>query len=199
MRIAAAGPSYARYVAGLPGGLEAHPGAQAKGSLVRAFLEGQPPEVRRRFPAALQALVREPPIDSDWIPEALFCAFFHALCEALGLGPAERTAWIRARNRGLFSGPLYRLLMTVVSPERSLREAARRWGVFHRGSTLEFEGFSDDGARVVLRFQVGVFDAFMLEALAEAFAAALESARAKDPVVELEATGPGFARYVARW
>ena len=199
MRNAAAGPSYARYVAGLPGGLEAYPGAQAKGSLVRAFLEGQPPEVLRRLPAALQALVREPPIDSDWIPEVLFCAFFHALCEALGHGPAERSAWIRARNRSIFSGPLYGLLMTVVSPERMLRESTRRWGVFHRGSPVEFEGFSDDGARVALRFPVGVFDPFMLEAFGEAFAAALDAARAKDPTVEVEVSLPGFARYVARW
>jgi hypothetical protein len=186
-------------VASLPGGLAAHPGAQAKGSLVRAFLEGQPANVLRRLPDPLQHFVREPPIDSDWIPEAQFCAFFHALCEALGQLPGDRAAWIRARNQSLFAGPLYRLLMTVASPERILRESARRWGVFHRSSTLDFEGFSDDGARVGLAFPPGLFDPFLLDAFAEAFAAALELARAKDPIVQVEASGPGFARYLARW
>jgi hypothetical protein len=195
----AVGPSYTRYLASLPGGLATHPDAQAKASLVRAFLEGQPADVLRRLPEPLQPLVREPPIENAWIPEVQFCAFFHALCEALGHLPAARAAWIRSRNQSLFSGPLYRLLMTVASPERVLREAARRWGVFHRGSALDFEGFSDDGARVRLAFPPGLFDAFMLDAFSEAFAAALESARAKDPLVQVEASGPGFARFVARW
>jgi hypothetical protein len=195
----AAWPSYARYEASLPGGLAAHPGAQAKGSLVRAFLEGQPEAVLRRLPEPLQPLVREPPLDSAWIPEAQFCAFFHALCEALSHTPSDRAAWIRARNQSLFAGPLYQLLMTVVSPERILREATRRWGVFHRGSTLDFEGFSDDGARVRLAFPAGLFDPFVLDAFSEAFAAALQLARAKEPAVRVDASGPGFARFLARW
>ncbi len=199
VRETAAGPSFERYVRGLPGGLAAYPPSVAKGSLVRTFLEGQSADVLRRLPAPLQHLVSDPPIDSDWIPEAQFCALLHALGEARDLPDPELLAWIRARNRTLFSGPLYRLLMTVISPERALRQAANRWGVFHRGSTLSFDGFADDGARVTLAFSPGLFDPFMQRALGEAFAAALESARAREPSVEVEAAGPRFARYLARW
>jgi hypothetical protein len=199
VRDATAGPSFTRYVAAVPGGLDAYPTAQAKGSLVRIFLLGQPRELLSQLPGPLQPLVADPPIESDWIPEAHFCALFHGLSEVLGYKRPQRSAWIRERNRSLFSGPLYRLLMTVVSPERALRESARRWAVFHRGTDLAFDGFSDDGARVTLTYPSELFDPFMLEALGEAFAAALEAARTKDPSVRIEATGPGFARYLARW
>jgi hypothetical protein len=195
----AAAASFERYVAGLPGGLAAHPGAQVKGSVVRNLLEEQPPELLARIPVQLQRLVKDPPIDSDWVPETYLGALIHAIGEARGLDERELLGWIRARNRALFSGPIYRMLMMVVSPEAMARHAGRRWGNFHRGTTLELEGYSDDGVRLVLAFPPGVFDRLLLKVYAEAYAAALEAAHAKDPAVLVEASGVGFARYLARW
>jgi hypothetical protein len=195
----AAGPSFERYVSGLPGGLAAHPAAQAKGSLVRNLLEEQPPEVLRTLPAAIRPLALDPPMDSDWVPEAQLCALVHALAERRGFREAQLLAWVRARKRALFSSPLYQLLMSVGSPEAMLRHAGRRWSNFHRGSTLELDGYADDGVRVTLAFPPGLFDAVMLRATAETFAAALQAARAPRPVVVVEAAGPGFARYLGRW
>ena len=199
MRNAGRGPSFERYLTGMPGGLDAHPGAQAKGSLVRNVLEGQPPEVLRRLPAVLQPFVADPPMDSEWVPEVRLCALIHAVAEQRRYSVAEVLAWIRQRNLALFSSPLYRLLMSVVSPEAMLRHAGKRWGNFHRGSSLEFEGFSDDGARVTLTHPAGLYDELVLGAYGAAFAAALEVARAKAPQVSIEISGPGFARYLARW
>ena len=54
-------------------------------------------------------------------------------------------------------------------------------------------------ARVALGFPAGLFDALLLRTYAEAFAAALQVSRARDPIAEVEAAGAGFARYVARW
>jgi hypothetical protein len=60
-------------------------------------------------------------------------------------------------------------------------------------------GFSDDGARVSLAYPKGLYDALLLRSLAGAFAAALELSSAPDPVVEIEQSGEGVARYRARW
>lgn len=199
MRDGDEGPSFERYVAGLSGGLDAFPAAQAKGSIIRSVTEGQPDEVLRRLPEPVRALALDPPIDSDWIPEVHFAALVHAVAEARAYSGPEFCAWLRACNRTLFASPLYRILMTVVSPEAMLRHAGKRWGNFHRGSTLDLDGFADDGARVTLRFPEGLFDPLVLRGFAEAFAAALEAAHARDPVVLIEARGPGFARYLARW
>jgi hypothetical protein len=192
-------PSFERYVAGLPGGLDAYPGAQAKGSIVRSVIEAQPEDLLRALPEPVRALALDPPIDSDWVPEAHFAALVHAVSERRRYGQREYCAWVRSSNRALFASPLYKILMAVVSPEALLRHAGRRWSNFHRGSTLELDGFADDGARLTLRFPAGVFDALILRGFAEALAAALEAAHAKGPVVDVEASGAGFARYVARW
>jgi hypothetical protein len=192
-------PSYARYVAGLTGGLDAFPDARAKGSLVRSVLEGQPPELLRELPEPIRAIAVDPPVDSDWVPEAHVCALVHAIAERRQYGIREYCAWVRGSNRALFASPLYRILMAVVSPGALLRHAGKRWGNFHRGSTLVLDGFADDGARLTLMFPSGVYDALLLRGFGEAFAAALEAARAKDPVVEVDASGAGFARFLARW
>ena len=199
MRSEWAGPSYDRYVAGLPGGLASHPGAQAKGSIIRSHLDTLSPEVVAGLPAPLRQLAAEPPMESDWVPETYLCALIHAIAERRGYAEREFLAWIRERNRALFRRPLYAILMAVASPEVALRAVGKRWGNFHRGTTLALEGYADDGVRVGLTFPVGLFDPLMLHTFAEAFAAALEAAHAKDPVVGLQVSRPGFARYLARW
>jgi hypothetical protein len=192
-------PSYARYVASLPGGLDAYPTVQAKGTHVRSALLGHPPEVLRALPEPLRAWAAEPPLENDWVSEARFCALTHAIAEARGWSEASTLAWWRERNRDLLGGPLYRILMIVATPEAMLRHAGVRWSNFHRGSTLSFLGFSDDGVRAGLAFPRGIFDPLMLRAFAEAFRVALELSRARKPVVTLEQAGDGFARYRAHW
>lgn len=199
MRNEWAGPSYDRYVAGLPGGLAAHPGAQAKGSIVRSHLDALSSDLVRTLPPPLRQLAAEAPMDSDWVPEAYLCALIHAIGERRVYAEREFLAWIRARNRALFARPLYAILMAVASPAVALRAVGKRWGNFHRGTTLELEGYADDGVRVTLAFPPGLFDPVMLQVFGEAFAAALEAAHAKDPSVAVETSGTGFARYLARW
>ncbi len=189
-----------RYVAGLAGGLDAHPWAQAKGSLVRNALEGQPiEELIPRLPPPLRGLVEEPPIGSEWIPEAHFGALLLAIADLRGMTDDDLCAWTRARNRALFESPAYRLLMHVLSPAAMVRFAGRRWENWHRGTRLDVLGTSDDGVRAELIFPPGLFDPILLRVYAEAFAAALEVSNAAFPVVTVEASGPESARFLARW
>lgn len=190
-----------RYLAGLPGGLDAHPECLAKGALVRNLLEHQPLVARlvARFPEPLRRLATEPPVGSEWVPEVHFAALLLAVADARELTSAQLLAWTRDRNRSLFRSPAYRLLMAVASPAVLLRLAGGRWGNWHRGTTLEVLGISDDGVRVALGFPEGLFDTTLARVYAEAFTAALELANARRPRVELVEEGPGFARYHASW
>jgi hypothetical protein len=189
-----------RYLAGLPGGLDAHPEAQAKGSLVRSALEGQPvAELIAGLPGPLQRLATDPPIGSEWVPEAHFGALLLALADRRGLTDDEVCAWARARNRALFESPAYRILMTVMSPAALVRFAGRRWENWHRGTRLDVEGAADEGVRLELVYPAGLFDALLLRVYGEAFAAALELSNAAFPDVAVEVIAPGSARYLVRW
>ncbi len=189
-----------RYLAGLPDGLDGHPAAQAKGSLVRNTLEGQPiAEIAPFLPPRLRPLATEPPMAGEWIPEVHFVALFLAVTDIRGMDDVEISSWARERNRVLFRSPAYRLLMSVSSPATLVRSAALRWGNWHKGSRLEVEGVGDDGVRFLLRFPDGLFDAVMVRVFSEAFSAALEMASTPTPEILVLAEGRGFARYLARW
>ncbi|HEX9051209.1 MAG TPA: hypothetical protein VF841_11820 [Anaeromyxobacter sp.] len=189
-----------RWVAGLPGGLDAYPEVQAKGSLVRSTLEGQPvAELLARLPPQLRRLAAEPPMGSEWVPEAHVDGLLLAIADARGMTDDELYAWTRARNRALFESPAYRILMAVMSPAALVRFAGGRWANWHRGTTLEIEGMADDGVRGILRFPRGLFDARLLRVFGEAFVAALQLASAAFPVVTVVEAGPESARYLVRW
>lgn len=197
---AGGGSRLSRYLDGLAGGLDGYPAAQAKGSLVRTLLDGQPiVAFLHLLPPALQRAATELPLDGEWVPETHVCALTHAVADAHGWSDEEVLRWVHQRNAAMYSSPLYRLLMMVASPEALLRHADRRWSNWHRGSALEFQGFSDDGARLTLTFPVGLWDLPMLLAYRGAFTAALALARAERSSVELEEHRAGFARYRARW
>jgi hypothetical protein len=188
------------WLAGLQGGLDGYPSARAKGSLVRTVLAGQPRRaLEERLPAPVRRLVAEPPVDSEWIPEAHLAAMIHAITDLRGWDEAEVVRWVVEGNRALFSSPAYRILMLVVSPSAMLKHAGMRWSNWHRGTTLEFLGFADDGAGLALTFPAGLFDGLMLRYYAAAFSTALELARAAGSSVEVVEHRPGFARYRARW
>jgi hypothetical protein len=188
------------YLAGLQGGLDGYPSAHAKGSLVRSVLAGQPLRaLEERVPAPVRRFVAEPPVDSEWIPETYLAAMIHAVADLRGWGEEEVVRWVVEGNRALFARPAYRILMLVVSPAAMLKHAGMRWGNWHRGSTLEFLGFTDEGAGLALTFPEGLLDPPLLRWYAAAFATALEMARAAGAVVEVVEHRPGFARYRARW
>jgi len=187
-----------RYLGGLPRGLDSHPSCLAKGSVFRAMVEGAglAPD---RLPAPLRRYLEDPPIPSEWLPEVHLAALLLCAADQLDLDDAAFFTWARARNRGLFEGPLYRALMALVPPARLARFAPMRWAAFHRGTALELGRVADDGLRASLGFPAGLFDATVLVAYRAAFAAALESSGARGVEVEPEEVTSTAARYRVRW
>lgn len=197
---AAALPRVEAYLANLASGLAAHPACQAKGALVRNLLAGQDvAELARRLPPPLRRLAMEPPVGSEWIPETHLTALYLGLADVRGLRDEDFLGFARERNRTLFRSAAYRFLMEVVSPATLLRFAGQRWANFHRGTTFEQEGVADDGVRYTLRFPENLFPPLMLRVYAQAFVAALEMARARFPVVAVEAQNGRSARFIATW
>jgi len=194
-------PRVSAYLAGLPGGLDAHPGCLAKGAVVRNLFQDHL-ELRARaaeLPQALGRLLADPPLAGEWIPEVHFVALFHALNDLLGLDDAAVLVRARSRNRTLFEGPTYRILMAVLSPMSLLRFAGKRWSTFHRGTDLVVDGATDDGVRVHVTFPPGLFDPLILSAFGTAFEAALELSGARAPRVRLARVEKGSGHYLAVW
>ncbi len=189
-----------RWLAELPGGLDAYPDAQAKGSIVKTLLAGQPvPELAARLPAPVARLAVDPPVGSEWVPEVHFAALLLGIADVRGMSDADVCAWARAHNRALFESPAYRILMEVMAPGALVRFAGKRWENWHRGTRLEVEGVSDDGVRLTLTFPPWLYDGLLLRVFGEAFVAALELSKAASPRVTIEKSGPDSARYLARW
>lgn len=167
---------------------------------MRNLLEGQDlPRLLPLLPAPLRALAAEPPVGSEWIPEVHFDALLLAVSDALGLDDAQVLAWSRDRNRALFRSPAYRMLMAVAAPSQLLRFAGARWANWHRGSTLDVEGISDDGVTLLLRAPRALFDPLVVRVFGEAFVAALELAGAASPAVAVAEEAAGRVRYRASW
>jgi hypothetical protein len=193
-------PRLDAYLSGLAGRLDAHPECVAKGALVRNLLDAQPAEgLLRSLPSPLVRLVTDPPIGSDWVPEAHLVALYLAVADVRGLRDEDFLAFARERNRVLFRSPAYRFLMEVLSPATLLRFAGPRWSNFHRGTTLDVDGVSDDGVRFTLRFPPKLIPPLMIRVYAQAFLAALELARARFPDVRVEAEAESSARFLAVW
>jgi hypothetical protein len=198
-------PSVERYLSELPAGFLSHPGALAKATVVlpwRAGAVGDALHRCRELPAALRALVEEPPAVSGWIPEvelaALILAAYDAHFAEAG-GEDALQAYIHATNRAVFKGPLYAILFAVASPERLLVGAAQRWSAFHRGSKLEVVSREPGGAVMDLAHPAGIFSEHSLRGHGTSFALAAELAGGREVRATHERVAPGVTRYTLAW
>lgn len=131
-------PTVASYLERLPGGIDAHPECQVKGSLVNDALWDNQVSKELPLPSAVRAIVEKPPPVSVWVPEVYLNVLMLAVLDAR-FGPdnvAGYLEWIYARNRKLLSTMLYRALFFVLSPERLLFGVEKRWAFFRRGTTI---------------------------------------------------------------
>lgn len=198
-------PSVERYLSELPDGFRSHPGALAKATVVLPWREGAVGDALHRcreLPAALRALVVEPPPVSGWIPEvelaALILAAFDAHFAEAG-GADALQGYIRATNRAVFKGPLYAILFAVASPERLLVGAAQRWSAFHRGSRLDVVRREQGHAVLDLAHPPGIFSEHSLRGHGTSFALAAELAGGREVRASHESLSPGVTRYTLSW
>ncbi|HET6439690.1 MAG TPA: hypothetical protein VFG59_16610 [Anaeromyxobacter sp.] len=193
------GPRYARlvsYLGNLPAGLASYPECRARRGVVDAVFSVQP-RFEEPPPPLVGGLLTIP--RAPWIPEVHFQAGILAMADRAGWSESETLAWHRSLNRNLFRGPVFRAVMAFLSPLHLLERGAARWNTFHDGTSLSARAAGPRAADAVLSFPARLFELLHLRVYGEAFAAALEHARAGRVVVELVDVGGTSARYLARW
>ncbi|HTJ84859.1 MAG TPA: hypothetical protein VL400_24235 [Polyangiaceae bacterium] len=192
-------PTMTAYVDSLPDGLDALRGCQQKASIFRQFI-GRPhaTALAKVLPAELRGLVEAPPPATEWISEVKATAVYLALRDLMGSDDAF-LEYTYEMNRRLLSGPLYRVLFALVSPERVIKGAASRWGQLHRGTELRTEGFSPPRVRFRLVTPVGLVPEVLARAYGSAYRVAIELAGARSVDVTVESASPTAYTFALRW
>src|SRR5262245_41883343 len=132
-------PLLAAYLERLPYGVESYATCRAKASVYLDALSSRPLSPKPgELPEPIERLIRERASYNEWIPEVCQNSILLAIADTHF---ADRSAdefqeWVYGRNQRLFAKPLYRVLFFVLSPERLLVGAERRWSAFRRGTKL---------------------------------------------------------------
>jgi len=180
-------PTLARYLARLPGGVSAHPSCQAKGSVLRMYLDAYPLDSSLPdAPEELLSLGTTSP--GAWVPEVHNCAVSALIRDVYFTRDDEFYVWMKKAAAALFRKPLYRLLMLVASPNLVIAGADKRFTQFHRGTTLTLEQ-NGQSADVRMEYPPYLYDTFVLRQFSCAFEAAAEAAGATNCRSEWEETG----------
>lgn len=191
-------PNAAEYLRRLPDGLDSHKQCQVKGSVLLSLLGSTPvPFIREGLPAAILALLDNPPLPNQWVSEVAFNALLMAHEERLD--PGMLAEWVVARNRRLMRSPLYSVLFRLAGPERILLGAANRWRAFRRGTELRVVEQARGAVTVQIDFPARLYTASIVSNLTLALGAACEVAGARNFVGEVETLSDVSARCRARW
>jgi len=194
-------PRLSDYLSSLPAGLDSHPECQAKGSVLRSTLECAqvPPVEEGVLPAPIQAVLRQLPSHSQWLPETVLWGAMFAIADLAGMDEEAYLRWTRVTNAHRFANPVFRFLMSFTSPQMLMDIGASRWGAMHRGTRLTSERTGPQQATVALRFPTALFCELSLRSLGTAFLVALEHSRAKRPQVRLDRFDTSSACFEAQW
>lgn len=198
-------PTTARYLERLPAGLRSHPQCLVKASVLRDVLDARPLSLEdmSALPEEVHDLAKAPPPVSAWVSEVHSIVLMLAIRDRhFAAGEAGHEAyeqWTYERNRRLLARPLYRAVFLLLSPERLLRGAERRWGVFRRGSTLELVSREEGVARMRTVYPSFLAEETVAHGLRGALRAATELAGGRDASVDLVSVGERETLFDVRW
>jgi len=188
----------ALYIEALPRGLDSYPECRIKAGLCREVVASFP-RPPKRLPAALAELVGAMPPVSSWISEVHHQAVIEATVDEFYSSRESYLDFAYECQRRLFSARIYSPLLQLISPERLLRQAAKRWGNFHRGSTLEVLRGDKKSATIRVHHPGGLFSVTGLRSLAEGFRAAINASRAKQCDVLIVEREQAWTTYRLHW
>ncbi len=104
-----------------------------------------------------------------------------------------------AANRKMLSGPLYKLLLAVVSPLMLLKRSDARWQAFHRGITLATKQTGPKRAEARMGFPAHLVPELLVKTYGTVFEAICEAAGGKDVVVAVHGRTEHQATYEISW
>ncbi|MEM6292397.1 MAG: hypothetical protein AAGA54_14075 [Myxococcota bacterium] len=169
-------PHLQAYLALLPDGLDSYPDVKTKASLYRSITERRPLPDYPSLPAPLRTLAQNPVPVSAWIPTVHHHALTLASRDLSCRDDDDFRGFCHERQRALFDGPLYSVMLAITKPRTLLRSAARRWTSFHRGTSFVVEHLANDGARIKVGHSPHLLDGLIADALIEGLTAVIEVA-----------------------
>lgn len=190
-----------RYIAALPQGLQSHPDAKGKASLVRSMIDEDVVEAAKatELPAPIARLFSDPPPVSAWIPEVHSNAALLLIQDLKKLNRIGYEKLVYDRMKALLGGPLYRILFRLSSPTFLMRSAAQRWRSFHKGTTFTVERAKAQSASMHIDFPTQLWNADHAVGLIAALRVSLDMSGAVNPDLELVVVEPEHIRFDAHW
>jgi hypothetical protein len=194
-------PLLSEYVDRLPNGLDSYPNVTAKGSILSRLVDAYRGVAPEGMPAPLTAHFVRPPAPNEWVPEVHLVALTTSVVDTLfrDQPPAAFERWALQENKQLLRGPLYRILFSVLSPERILVGLEKRWSAFHRGTTFEQIDVGPSMAIVRFRYPPYLLSPQTLTTRSTAIRAAVETAGAKLVTVDAREESPRSTVFEVRW
>jgi hypothetical protein len=192
-------PRTAAYVAALPNGLDSYPQCRARTDVNRVVLERFPKLLEHGGvdPSLVQRLVRATRA-GDWMTEVEAVTTRLMVRDTALVTDTAYRQWNHAVAAEVFSRPMYRVLMYVMSPTLVLMGASKRWAAFREGTTLVSR--ADKSKRELeLSYPPKLYTEIVLHGIGEAFRAALVAAGAKEPLLDLDEAGAEKARWRVSW
>lgn len=190
------------YAHKLPGGFTAFPTALMKASILRDAIASRPLSslAMDGLPTALRATLRDPPLPNTWLPVTHVVGTLLAIADEYQLDERTFLAWRGEQYRALFSGPLYRVLFAVLSPERLVGGAAHKWKSLTRDSlVLDRVETKHGAAEIAVSWPAHLLPPLVARSLMEGVRAALELSGAKEPSLEMHRAASTGAVYSLRW
>jgi hypothetical protein len=192
--------SVERYLALLPGGIDAYPECIHKGEPLALWLQQSPTAgLAERLPAQAAALLAKADNMPVWVPEVHATTLFLAIREAHFADDAAFLAHARECNRAVLATPGNRILFWVASPRAILRAGPIRWGALHRGTSIEVRTRGDGAADVTVTFPPHLLPEIVLRGNGTGFAVAIENAGGQEVALDLRVFEPTRAVFTARW
>ncbi|MBI5495947.1 MAG: hypothetical protein HY904_13060 [Deltaproteobacteria bacterium] len=191
-------PRASAYLRSLPDGWNSYPECQARAETGRMAVLDFPQLLERGVEPAIRERIQRAVTSEEWIPDVMGTALRLMVRDVALTTDQAFLTWNFDLAMKVFSSPVYRMLMFVLSPSLVLMGGARRWGTFRRGTTLVPDG-DKTSARLAVTYPRGLYPELMARALGEAFRASLTAARAQSVRLDLTAHSDTAARWTAAW
>lgn len=189
-----------RYISSLPGGLDAYPEHLQKATVVQQFATEMPSaKLIGQLPPALEPLIMPNLSPSSWVSEVKANALLMAVRDVCYADDDSFVAAAMRANRRLLTGPIYRVLMKVISPSFMVKNCGSRWAMFHQGIHLVPSMESKQSARMTITFPVGLVPQLIIRAYATAFQVSIEAAGAKNATSKIVSHDLVHSTFEVHW
>lgn len=184
------------FLAGLPAGVDSHPEALVRGSVVQAWIEDHDLDSLREalgpFPAALATLEAT---GSSWVGAVPATIVYLAVRERFFSSDGDYVRAAFGKNAGLLQRPIYRPLFATVGKERLVRWAPRAFALVHRGTTVSVDD-RGHAIEVTYDYPQGLIPPLIARCHATAISALLDTL-GLSAVIDMESHGPTQAVFHA--